>query len=254
VHTSVDASWLVAFLLAATRVAAWVAISPPFSSRSVPATAKAALSMALALPVASRLAAAGVPLDTPGIIAAVFGQVLAGVALGFVVYLLFAALQAAGDLVDLFGGFTLAAAYDPLSQNSSGPLGRAEQLIATTLLLVTNGHLVLVRGLLGSFDALPLIGSGQKMFGTALIAGFGRFFVSALEVAGPLLAVLFVAEIGVGLLGRAAPALNVMNLAPPVKILLTLLILGAAFPLLPNAVTHIIGEVAGVWKHLGAGP
>ena len=40
---------------------------------------------------------------------------------GFVTYLVFSAVQAAGDLVDVFGGFSLAAAFDPLSRHELRP-------------------------------------------------------------------------------------------------------------------------------------
>jgi flagellar biosynthetic protein FliR len=53
---------------------------------------------------------------------------------------LFAALQAAGDLLDLFGGFTLAMAYDPLSQNQSSVFGRFYNLVAGHHPFATDGH------------------------------------------------------------------------------------------------------------------
>ncbi|HET9516753.1 MAG TPA: flagellar biosynthetic protein FliR, partial [Actinoplanes sp.] len=99
---------LVAILLATVRVSAWLLVCPPLNSRLVPPQVKALLSLALALPMAPLLRD-GVPaMETATIMASVAEQVVVGVSLGFITALFFAAIQAAGDLIDVFGGFTLA--------------------------------------------------------------------------------------------------------------------------------------------------
>ena len=70
--------------------------------------------------------------------------------------------------------------------------------------------------------------------------GVPTFFTAAIEIAAPLLAALFLAEISLGLLSRAAPQLNVFVLGFPLKILLTLLLAGLALPLLPDAVSSLL--------------
>jgi uncharacterized membrane protein SpoIIM required for sporulation len=75
--------------------------------------------------------------QTSAIIVSTIMQVFVGAALGFITYLFFAAIQAAGDLLDVFGGFTLAMAYDPLSQSQSSIFGRFYNLLAVTLLFIT---------------------------------------------------------------------------------------------------------------------
>ena len=83
-------------------------------------------------------------------------QVLVGAAMGFVTYLLFAAVAAAGSLIDVFGGFSLAQGFDPLSMNMNTVFGKFHQLLATVLLFATGGHLLVIGGLLKTFDVLPL--------------------------------------------------------------------------------------------------
>jgi len=122
---------LIAIMLGAARTGAWLMIAPPFSSRNIPGTVKALLSIGLTLPMAPYLRATVPSLQTADIIASAVLQIFVGAALGFITALLFAALQAAGDLLDLFGGFTLAMAYDPLSQNQSSVFGRFYNILAT---------------------------------------------------------------------------------------------------------------------------
>ena len=109
----VQTSQVIAVLLATVRVSVWLLVCPPFNSRVIPGRIKALLSLALALPMAPYLQN-DVPLpEVPALILSVLEQVVVGAALGFITALFFAALQAAGDLIDVFGGFTLAFAFDP---------------------------------------------------------------------------------------------------------------------------------------------
>jgi flagellar biosynthetic protein FliR len=79
--------------------------------------------------------------------------------------------------------------------------------------------------------------------GDLLTTGLSAMFLSAVLIAGPLIVVLFCADIGLGLLTRIAPALNPFQIGFPAKIGLTLLMVGLAIGLLPQAV-HTIAEQA----------
>jgi flagellar biosynthetic protein FliR len=67
-------------------------------------------------------------------------------------------------------------------------------------------------------------------------------FVAAAEIAGPLLIVLFLADLGLGLLTKVAPALNAFSLSYPVKILLALSLGSGVFLVLPAAVQSLTGS------------
>lgn len=240
-----DPVWLSGFLLALVRAAAWVFVCPPFGTRLVPTPVKVGLSAALALALGPRLRDLAVPLEAGPLLGAAALQVFAGVALGFVGVLLFAAFQAAGNLVDIFGGLTAAQLYDPLTQQTSSTFGRFYQLLATVLLFAVDGHLLLVRGFLDSFGAAPFAVPGADgALAGGLVEGLGLFFVAALEIAAPLLAALFLADVGLGLLARSAPDLNVFLLGLPAKLLLTLSLVGLTLPALPGAVRTLAETAA----------
>ena len=238
----VPAPLLVGFLLALARATAWIVVAPPVNTRAIPAQVKIGLAGALALFSAQSVADKGVPLDTAGLLVAVVGQAAAGLALGFLALVLFSAVQGAGALVDLFGGFTVAPAYDPLANAQSSVFGRFYNLLAVTLLFAINGHLLLVRGFVSSFDVVSPGGSVGGVSADVLGRALGTFLLAAVEIAAPLLAALFLAEAAMGLLARAAPQMNVFVLGFPVKILLTLMLVGLALPLLPDAVGGLVGQ------------
>ena len=235
---------LTALMLAAVRAAAWLVIAPPFSGRMIPATVKALLSVAIALPMVPSLVGHAPDPSSPLLVVSLVEQVVIGTALGFLTSLLFSAIQAAGNLVDLFGGFSVAVAFDPFGASGNGGsavFGRFYSVLAVTLLFVTDGHQLVLRGFARSYRALPLDGV-MSLHGLQelMTGGLVQMFVAALQIAGPLAAVLFCADIGLGLLNRAAPALNVLTLGFPVKILVTLSAAGMAIALLPHALTNLV--------------
>jgi flagellar biosynthetic protein FliR len=245
---------LLAIMLGAARAGAWMMLCPPFNSRLIPGSVKALLSVGLALPMAPYLKSSIPSIETSDIIASAALQVFIGAALGFVTLLLFAAIQAAGDLLDVFGGFTLAMAYDPLSQSQSSIFGRFYNLVAVTLLFASNGHELILRGFLQTFQTLPLNASfTMGTFNQLLIKGVGEMFLAALQIAGPLIAVLFLTDVAFGLLNRVAPALNAFQLGFPAKIFLVLTLSGTAVVILPRILDTIVKQAVSAVVQLSGG-
>lgn len=238
-----NSAHLVALLLATVRTSAWLLVCPPFNSRLIPARVKAMLALAIGLAVTPRLASSAPALDAAALISSALQQVIMGLALGFLTAVFFAAVQAAGDLLDLFGGFSLSQAFDPLSANQSSVFGRFFNLVAVTLLFVSDGHQMILRGFARSFDALPLDGAlSLASLNRLLTDGIDDMFVAALQIAGPLLAVLFCTDVALGLLNRVAPALNVFALGFPLKIMLTLTLASFTLMLLPHALDVLVDK------------
>jgi flagellar biosynthetic protein FliR len=243
VLVGVPGDLVMAFLLATVRAGAWLAIAPPFSGRAVPAKVKAMLAMALALPMVGTGAHHVPDPQLAPLIGAVLVQTTVGVALGFATYLIFQAVQSAGDIIDLFGGFSLAQAFDPMSMSQNSVFGRLHGLLAIVLLFTVNGHLIVMRGFMSTYDILPL-DAGLHLHTTLPVfaSAFGAFFVAAMQIAAPLVGVLFLADVGLGLLNRVSPSLNAFSLGFPLKIMLTLVLVGLTFPLLPGTVSEIADQ------------
>ena len=104
------------------------------------------------------------------------------------------------------------------------------------------GHLLVIGGLLKTFDLLPLGATPDVDGDRRAHAGIRLFFVTAVQIALPMVAVLFIADLGLALLTKVAPQLNAINVMFPAKIGLTLLLLGLSFPVLPGAVDRLVGR------------
>jgi flagellar biosynthesis protein FliR len=239
----VDEAWLIALLLASTRVLAWSVAAPPIATGGVPHSIKVVLSVGLGLAVVP-LVKGHVPApEVAPMAGALLEQVVIGGALGFLTRLVFSAVESAGGLLDLFGGFALSAAYDPLSTTMTSIFGRFYALLCTTLIFVTDAHLVIFQGFLRTFVAIPLDGHLSMAHLDVTVAhAVTGLFVSALQIAGPLLVVLFVADVALGVLNRISPQLNAFALSFPLKIGLTLLLVGLGFTLMPQVVTQLAGH------------
>jgi len=236
---------LVAYLLASVRLVAWLLVAPPFASKAVPVLVKTLLALGMALAVVPRMAEGGVPADAMTLAATALQEALIGASMGFVTFLVFAAVQSAGDLVDVFGGFSLAAAFDPLSQNVNSVHGKLFAMLATMLLFASSAHLLVIGGLLRSFETMP-VGTAWHPAGAAEVVttAFGMFFTAAVQIALPLIGVLFLADLGLALLTRVAPQLNAIGIMFPAKIGLTMLVVGLSFAVLPEAMSRLLEMVS----------
>ncbi len=243
---------VIVYVLASVRLVAWLVITPPFSTKAVPAAAKTLLALGLAFAVVPS-AAHALPLNgVADIAAAAVQEALIGALMGFLTFLVFAAVQAAGDLIDVFGGFSLAAAFDPLSQNMNSVNGKLFSMLATMLLFASNAHLLVIGGLLRSFTTMP-VGTVWHPANAAdvLMAAFGMFFTAAVQIALPLIGVLFIADLGLALLTRVAPQLNAIMIMFPAKIGLTLAIVGMSFVVLPDVLQRLLEMLSQALEALG---
>lgn len=239
----IDVSVLVGFFYALIRTGAWITISPPFSSNAITPRVKIAISVGLSLLLANTFADTDVSLEAGPFILGALYQAFVGAAMGFVVLLLFQAVQVAGQLVDMSSAFSSATLYDPFSNASSTPIGRLFEMMAITILFMIDGHLMLVRGLITSFTMAPVSGFSLEAMPGILIGNFGVLFVASLQIAFPLLAALFLAEVTLGLMTRAAPQLNILIIGFNVKILMLLSLLVVALPIIPRAVERLVEQI-----------
>jgi flagellar biosynthetic protein FliR len=76
-----------------------------------------------------------------------------------------------------------------------------------------------------------------------MVEAFSGFFLTAVQIALPMIAVLMIADLGLALLTKVAPQMNALNVMFPAKIGLTLLLVGLSFPMLPAATSRLVDMV-----------
>jgi flagellar biosynthetic protein FliR len=228
--------WLIAMI----RPGAAFIAAPVFGAPGVPLQLRLILSLALGL---AALNSVTIQLPHDGVasfegVMLVAGEVLAGMAMGFAVQIGYAAAFVAGETIGTAMGLNFAAMVDPASGQSAQVLGTFLSILATFLLLGMDGHLLLISFLVQSYVAIPP-GAGLISNDTIwhLIEFGGSLLGAGVTVALPVAFALVLVQIVMGMLSRAAPALNLFAVGMPVAMMAGLMLLAVAVPILAEGLT-----------------
>lgn len=230
---SVDLAWVIGLLLAMTRVTGF-AVSAVVLAKALPVPGRMAFVLAVSLFLARPTPGVGALGDLIGLAVTNAGM---GLALGFLTGLLFHAFATAGELIDVSANLSLAAVFDPSSGEQSAVISRLFTQAAIALFAVGGGLGLIVAMLAWSVEMVPLDGSIAYHDGLASLAigGLNRLMIVAVELAMPVVGGLFLIEVALGLAARFAPQANVFILGMPIKILVSMGLIGVAALVLPGA-------------------
>jgi flagellar biosynthesis protein FliR len=241
VELAVDQAWLEATMLAGVRIAAFMVLAPPFSHNAIPRQVRAILAVSLGLVVSAQVTPAYEPVGTGRFVGYLVAEALTGALLGALVMVVFSAITAAGSHLDLFGGFSLAMAFDPQTNVNGAQFTRLFALATVVLMFTSDAYQLVVLGLARSYDAVP-VGSFVAIPAESFVEALTGSFLAGLQIAGPIIVVLFLADVGLGLVNRVAPALNAFAMGFPLKIFLTLSLVGTVLVALPHVVSTLTGQ------------
>ncbi|QLA16409.1 flagellar biosynthetic protein FliR [Desulfolutivibrio sulfoxidireducens] len=218
---NLDPATIFSFFLTLMRVSLILFLMPFFGGSVLPNPIKAALCLVLSLAIWPRLSFPGAIMPaSPWMIALMlFGEVIMGLLLDVIVRFLFAAVQTAGHYVGFAMGFAIMNVVDPLSGAQEPITGHVLYQTTMLIFLSLNGHLFLLQGLADSFHLVPPGGLLiNPELGEHLLAFSGNIFVLAAKIAAPVIASLFLVDLALALISRAAPQMNVLFIGFPLKI------------------------------------
>jgi flagellar biosynthetic protein FliR len=247
---------IMTFFLVMARVGGMFAFAPVFASRTVPVRIRLVLALAvsfLALPHAARHT---VKLDPLAAAPLMVKELLVGSALAFGVAGVYAAVEMAGSLVDTTIGFSLANVVDPTLNFQSTVIAQLYSLLATMVFLGSGAHLVMLGGIVRSFDLLPVTQTPSLPALSQLAThALAPIFVIALQIAAPVMATLFVTDVAFGLLARLVPQLQPMAVQFSVKILAGFFAISVSLPLVMHLTGARFADAMSITGFLpGAGP
>lgn len=213
------------FTLVLVRMSSFFFSTPFFGSRNIPVMVKAGIALFLALLLtplvgATEAGQAYAGLELAGLLVLILKELMIGIALGLAASLIFAAVQVGGMFIDLQIGFAMANVFDPMSGTSSPLSGQFKYTLAMLLFLGFDGHHGLLTALVQSYNFLPV---GSFTINDSLISvlmeTFSLMFLLGLKIAIPIVAALFLTDIGFAVLSKASPQMNVFVLGMPVKLI-----------------------------------
>ena len=237
-------AWIAGLLWPLTRILGLVASAPLFGNAGVPMSIKVALGVLLASVIAPTVPEipAVDPSSWAGILILV-KELLIGVAMGFAMRIVFAAIEYAGEVASMTMGLGFAVFFDPSTRGRSAAVAQFLALVATMAFLAVNAHLILLAALAESFHAMPI--SSTPFSGNApleLARWGGKIFSTGLQLSLPIVAALLVTNVALGILTRAAPQLNIFGIGFPVTLGVGFLTLSLAMPYLGMPIVNLFNE------------
>jgi flagellar biosynthetic protein FliR len=217
-----------------------VAAAPPFGALYTPVPVKIGLSVVLGLVLAPSIHVPGSVGAAP--LAVILAREAAiGLALALSVRVLMAGAELAGQLAGFQLGFSYAAAVDPQTGARNSIVAALYSSLALLTFLGIDGHHALLKALAESYRELPVgLGGVDAAMATQIANLLGLLFVFGTQVAAPVVIVLLVAEVAVGLVSRVAPALNMMVLGFPIRLIAGLVALAATIGVVPTVVSRMV--------------
>jgi flagellar biosynthetic protein FliR len=230
--------WLTPVLWPFLRVLALFGTLPVLGQRSVPMRVRVALAFLIALAAQATLPAPpDIPLDSAVTLLVVLQQLVIGIALGFAVRVVFAAVEFAGELIGLQMGLNFAGFFDPATGGQTTAVSRFFGVTVSWLFIVTGGHLLVIAGVIQSFQRFPVGPEPFAFLRAAQPHQWGaEVFAVGLWIALPLVAMLLFVNLVLGIASRVAQQLNIFAIGFPITlgvgligVLLTLPLLQAPF-------------------------
>jgi flagellar biosynthetic protein FliR len=243
-------------MLGMIRPGAAFLAAPVFGATNVPVQLRLVIALAVGVPA---VAASGMVLPPEGLVSVagiltVIGEVVIGLAIGFVLQMGLAAALLAGEAISNTMGLGFAAMVDPMSGASSTVVGQFLSMLATALFLAADGHLLLIQIIVDSYRALP---PGNAYPSFAAIGGLLRFaslmFAAGLTIALPVGFVLVLVQMIMGVIGRSAPAMNLFAVGLPATLLAGVVLLGMATPAMAESIARFLADALDAAHMLAAG-
>jgi type III secretion protein T len=155
-------------------------------------------------------------------------EALIGLLLGLGFGIFIWAIESVGDLIDFQTGSSNAAFFDPVAGHENGPTSEFLGWLVITLFVAAGGLLALVGVIVDSYRLWPVASffpNVGKVLEEFAIRQGDTLFLWIVKLASPVLLVLVLVELGMGLIGRVAPQLNVFVFSQPLKSLLATLMM-----------------------------
>ncbi len=238
-----DPNLILSFLLTFLRVSLVIFMLPVLGVDGLPMQWKAAFCLVFTMAIwpAVNLPGVQMPAHPFGIALIILGELILGTTMGLAVRFFFAGVQAGGELVAMQMGFTMITFADPESGNQTGIVAHLLYTVTVLVFLTLDGHLYLLRAFVETFKLIPAGG----LFLTSdllnqILTLATMLFSLAIKVIAPVLAALFLVELALALMSRAAPQVHIMEVGFPLKIAVGFFFVTMLFGMLSTEVYNYI--------------
>lgn len=224
---------IIAFVLITIRIMAMLISSPVFSMKTVPALVRVGIAIVIGYIIfnITDISQLVIPKTTLELVLTCIKEVLVGLSIGMVANIIFISARISGNLIDISMGFSMSQYYDPVSGSPATSMEKFCNWLAVAIFFGCNFHHVIISAVIKSFDIIPagVYSISSDSFYT-VVDIFGKNFHVAIQLAVPIIIVLFLCDFAMGILSRAVPQFHIFMLSMPIKVLVGLAALTAILP------------------------
>jgi flagellar biosynthetic protein FliR len=232
-------AWITPLLWPFLRALALFTTLPVLGQRIVPVRVRIALAFFIAVAAQATLPSMpAVALDSMAALLITAQQVLIGLAIGFAVRIVFAAVEMAGEVIGLQMGLNFAAFFDPATASQTNGAGRFFGAMVGLLFVVVDGHLAVIAALVQSFNAFPVSTDVLGWLRVLQPQTWGaEVFQLGLWIALPIVGMLLLVNIVLGVISRVAPQINVFAVGFPITLAVGLIGMLVTLPMMQSPFT-----------------
>ena len=236
--------WLADFFWPLLRIGAMLMAAPVFSVRQIPVRFRMLLALLITLVVQPVLPPAPVvPVFSTDALLLAVQQIAIGVALGFLMQMTFNALVFGGQVMAYSMGLGFANMMDPANGVQVPVVAQFWLILAMLAFLLMNGHLILITAIVDTFTVLPVATDGVSRAGIwELLSWASRMFAAGVLMAMPVIISLLLVNIGMGVVSRAAPQLNIFAIGFPITLMMGFLLIWMTLPQVMNNFGSLVTE------------
>lgn len=230
----ISAAYATAIVLISFRMFAFFKAAPIFFPKGTPNILKVFMSLVMAYILIPGIDISKIDniSSYTVLILSCINEILAGYMLGYITNAAFSVARYAGNVMDLQVGFAMVSMFDPNTNSNATLLQRVLYWFSVIVFFIIDGHHMLIRALVESFNIIKL-GNFLLTQGGIKVAidVFIQYFYISLKISIPIMLIILITDLVLGLVARTVPQLNVMILGLPVKILIGLTAFCFALPL-----------------------
>jgi flagellar biosynthetic protein FliR len=251
-NISLEIAWIMAVFLVSIRLGMVFVMTPLLSSAQVPVRIRVLFTLALsALIVAGiGITTVKIPASTGDLVQAAISEAVIGGVMAFGVMAAFAAFLLGGRIIDVQMGFGVAGLIDPATRSQAPLLGTFLNLLAVTVFFAVDGHHMVIRGIVFSLEHIPPGTALSQINLGAVVAQFGAMFIFGVMIVAPALFAILLLDIGLAVMARTMPQVNIFIVSLPLKILVGLIVTAISLPYSGAVMRKIYESIFTYWENL----
>lgn len=231
-------------LLVFVRISGIFLFSPLFSSQNVPNMLKLSFSFIFSLLLTSSFEVGYIGGLDGSFLLLIIKELMVGIIIGYISYAFFSAFYILGQIVDMEIGFGMVNVIDPQNKVQIPVMGNFYYILAFLLFLLTNGHHLVIKALIDSYEYIPI---GEFAISQAtveqLVNILAKTFSLGFKIASPIVITILLMDILLGVLSRTIPQMNVFVVGMPLKIIVGMLVIAVTIPIFNVLTGHVFKDM-----------